>query len=45
MIKNIISFIIPLFGLLVLIFSFHFLDKYAATPNNEDEANHNDKIE
>ncbi|WP_017756214.1 hypothetical protein [Calidifontibacillus oryziterrae] len=38
MIKNFISFIIPLMGLLFLAFSFHFLDKYSF-PVKEEESN------
>lgn len=37
MIKNIISYVIPFGGLIVLFFSFHFLDKYAATSSINEQ--------
>lgn len=41
MIKNIISYLIPFGGLMVLFFTFHFLDKNVAnaTPEVEPEKN------
>ncbi|WP_458412125.1 hypothetical protein ACNQFZ_14915 [Schinkia sp. CFF1] len=46
MIKNIISYVIPFGGLLALIFSFHYLDKYAATPIPKEESiNTDDNVE
>lgn len=35
MIKNIISYVIPFAGLIVLFFTFHFFDKYAASTTDD----------